>query len=154
MKSAKQATPLPAREQATGSEVLALSKGVELPFKISRLPAKKTFLYAHDIEWDYGTEFHIDLYLAPPNRTRPWWSLWSQTFEINSCEGQQLLYAGVPVGYIKAERGDSESTIAKYMCALLLKADGTAYEEISDGLLDIDDYDAIVESAFEKPATT
>lgn len=138
------------REQAFGSDVLAISKGVELPFKISRLPAKKTFLYAYYIDWDYGTRFHIDLYLAPPNQKRHWWSLWSQTFERNTSEGMQLLYRGVPVVYIKAERGDSDSLIAKYMSTQLIKAHGTATGDISEGFLSKVDHYAIVLSVLEK----
>lgn len=123
---------------------------VELPFEISRLPVKKTLLYEFDIEWDYGTGYHIDLYLAPPNSTRHWWSLWSQTYEQNSLEGIRNLYPGVPIGYIAAATSDQETDIGKYLLIRAMEAQGHGCaNSIDEGHLSEADYYAALLSALD-----
>lgn len=143
---------LSVRQQGVAKTLGPCSSGpeVELPFEISRLPVKKTKLYEFDIEWDHGTGFHIDLYLAPPNSKRHWWSLWSQTYEQNTSEGMRNLYPGVPIGYIAAAASDQETDIGKYLLIRVMEAQGHGWaDSIDERHLSTTDYYAALLSALD-----
>jgi hypothetical protein len=61
-------------------------------------------------EWNHGVGFEIELYLAPPLKGRPWWSLWTQVLERNPDYPSEHIYPGVPTGYLKAFKDDDVNT--------------------------------------------
>lgn len=105
----------------------------EMPFKLSRLPTRRKELCSIGYE---GMGYYVDvaLYLAPPLKQRPWWSVWASATE-SSLDCGTHRYASTPVGYINAEDDDIETDLAIYLLMKVVSECCMAGEEIHEGML-------------------
>ena len=108
---------------------------VDLPFRLARLPQRRHEMCRLMENEGQGYSYDVSLYLAPPGRGRPWWSVWSFVSE-ETWEGQRNDYEEVPLGFLRYVDGDLEVDVASYLLTQVTKECYLDPENVCPGLLD------------------
>ena len=92
----------------------------EIPFKVSRMPAKNTCI--GEYMWEYpGVTAFTDIRLAYPATKRPYWSLWTKTWYPMAEEFIHRIEAACLVSTLPAEKDDDFDTIISYLLIQFLE---------------------------------